>query len=63
MKKYKKEVVCGFSGSCVMIYQCVFNLYKIFDKSIKNKILVLLMVIVDFYPFYHSISEILVAFM
>lgn len=62
MKKYKKETISGFSGSCVMIYQCIFNLYKIFNKSMKNKLLVLLMIIVDFYPFYHSISEILVTY-
>jgi hypothetical protein len=62
MKKNKKEMISGFSGSCVMLYNFIFNILKILPKNKKNESLILLMIILDFYPFHHSISEILVTY-
>jgi len=62
MKKNKKEIISGFSGSCVMLYNFIFNILKVLNKNIKNETLVLFMCILDFYPIHHSISEILVTY-
>jgi hypothetical protein len=62
MKKNKKEIISGFSGSSVMVYYFIFNLLKVLSKNKKNEILLLLMIILDFYPIHHSISEILVIY-
>ena len=62
MKKHNKEIISGYSGSAVMVYNFVFNILKIFKKSVKNELLLLLMLILDFYPIHHSISEILVTY-
>lgn len=62
MKKNKKTIISGFSGSCIMWYQMVFELYKLKKPTSKNKILLLLLIIADFVPTYHSIPEILVTY-
>ena len=62
MKKNKKEIISGFSGSCIMLYNFIFNILKVLNKNIKNETLVLFMIILDFYPIHHSISEILVTY-
>jgi hypothetical protein len=62
MKKNKKEIISGFSGSCIMLYNFIFNILKVLNKNIKNELLVLFMIILDFYPIHHSISEILVTY-
>ena len=62
MDKHKREIISGYSGSCVLIYNLIFNLLKILPKTQKNEALTLFMVLADFYPIYHSISEILVTY-
>jgi len=62
MKSHNKEIISGYSGSAVMVYNFIFNILKIFKKSVHNELLLLLMVILDFYPIHHSISEILVTY-
>ncbi len=62
MKKYKKEIVSGFSGSSIMIYFFIFNTLKLLKKTVKNESLILFMIILDFYPIHHSIAEILVTY-
>uniref|UniRef100_A0A6C0KSE3 Uncharacterized protein n=1 Tax=viral metagenome TaxID=1070528 RepID=A0A6C0KSE3_9ZZZZ len=61
MKKYGKEVIAGPSGSSVMTYQLVFNILKI-CKGTKDKIMLLLCIIGDYYPVHHSIPEILMIY-
>lgn len=62
MKKNKKEIISGYSGSCVMLYSFIFDVLKVLKKNDKNESLLLLMIILDFYPVHHSISEILVTY-
>ena len=62
MNKHNREIISGYSGSCVLIYNLIFNLLKILPKTEKNESLVLFMILADFYPLYHSISEILVTY-
>jgi hypothetical protein len=62
MRKNKKEQVSGFSGSCVMLYNFIFNVLKILPKTKKNESMILFMILLDFYPIHHSISEILITY-
>jgi len=62
MDKHNREIISGYSGSCVLIYNLIFNLLKILPKTPKNESLVLFMILADFYPLHHSISEILVTY-
>jgi len=62
MKQYNKKIISGYSGSCIMIYQMVFEIYKIFRTTKYNKILLLLAILADFNPHYHSFPEILVTY-
>lgn len=59
MKKYKKEVISGPSGSACMSFQNIFEVSKIMPKTNKNKILLLLCCVADMSIYYHSISEII----
>jgi hypothetical protein len=58
-KKYNKKITTGVSGSAIMIYQLFFIVLKILKNNKINKIIVLLLIIGDFCPLHHSISEIL----
>ena len=59
MKKYKKEVIAGPSGSAILAYQIIFDISKILPKTEKNKVLLLLCIIADYSIYYHSVSEVL----
>ena len=62
MKQYNKNIISGYSGSCIMIYQMVFEIYKIYTTTKYNKILLLLSILADFNPHYHSFPEVLVTY-
>jgi hypothetical protein len=62
MKKNNKELISGFSGSCVMLYNLIFNILKLLPRTKQNELLLLFMIILDFYPIHHSISEILITY-
>jgi hypothetical protein len=59
MKRFKKEVLSGPSGSSVITYQIVFQIAKLFPETELNKTMLLLCLLADYYHFHHSISEIL----
>ncbi len=59
MRKYKKEIIAGPSGSALYTYQIIFDTAKILSHTLQNKILLLLCIIADYSKYYHSISEIL----
>jgi hypothetical protein len=61
MKKYGREVIAGPSGSSIMTYQLVFNILKILSSE-KDKIMLLLCLVGDYYPIHHSIPEILILY-
>jgi hypothetical protein len=61
MKKYGKEVIAGPSGSSIMTFQLVFNILKILTSE-KDKIMLLLCLVGDYYPIHHSIPEILMLY-
>lgn len=61
MKKYNREVIAGPSGSSIMTYQLVFNILKI-CKGERDKVMLLLCIIGDYYPVHHSIPEILMIY-
>ena len=59
MKKYKKQIIAGPSSSSVIFYDVVFNITGILEPTRKNKVSALALVLADYYPVHHSISEIL----
>lgn len=59
MKKYKKQVIAGPSGSAVLTYQLLFDITKVISPTYTNKIMLLLAIITEYYQYYHSISEVL----
>jgi len=59
MKKYNKQIFAGPSSSSVLCYELLFNITKILDKTFINKVKLLCLIIADYYPIHHSISEIL----
>jgi len=59
MNKYNKEIIAGPSGSSIMTYQLLFIILNILENTIENKIILLLLLIGDYVPIHHSISEIL----
>jgi hypothetical protein len=62
MKQNRRKIISGFSGSCIMIYQIVFDILKLYPKTMENKIKLLLCIIADFVPTYHSLPEILMPY-
>ena len=61
-KLYKinnKYLLAGISGSSIFTYNTIFNYLNLLKKNKKNKILLLLFSISDYYGMYHSITEIL----
>lgn len=59
MKKNHKQIIAGFSSSAVLCYNSIFNITKMFPKTKKNKVLVLCLILADYYDIHHSISEVL----
>jgi len=59
MKKYKKQVIAGPSSSSVLTYQMIFKIAKIIPETDVNKFLLLKCILVHYYDFFHSISEVL----
>jgi len=58
MTKFKKPFIGGPSGSTGVMYITLFHLYM-YPFTHKNKILLLGMLIADYIPLWHTISEIL----
>lgn len=61
MNKYKRTYKAGPSGSTFMWMNLVFDLLSI-PKSPKNYEILLLCIIADFVPIYHSLTEILLVY-
>jgi hypothetical protein len=59
MKKYKKQIIAGPSSSSGLCYQFIFDISNILEKTTKNKFLLLCLILCDYYPYFHSVSEIL----
>lgn len=59
MKKFKKQIIAGPSSSSGLCYQFIFDITNIFSNTTKNKFILLCLIICDYYPFFHSLSEIL----
>ncbi len=59
MKKYNKQIIAGPSGSSMMLFISVFILTRMLPATFKNKRDILGLLLTDFYPTHHSISEIL----
>jgi len=59
MKNHKKEIIAGLSSSTVLCYNSIFNVTRILKKTNKNKVIVLCLILLDYYQLHHSISEIL----
>ena len=58
-KKYKKLLIAGPSGSSILFYDMIFNVTRILKPTFRNKRYALELLIADYYPTYHSLSEIL----
>jgi hypothetical protein len=61
-KKYNKNIISGPSGSASLTYSYIFNASNLLKETNENKVLLLKMVIADYYDIYHSISEILLQY-
>jgi hypothetical protein len=59
MKEHNKEIIAGFSSSAVIFYNSVFNVTQILKPTKKNKVIILCLIIIDYYQIHHSLSEIL----
>jgi hypothetical protein len=59
MKNHDKQIISGFSSSAVLCYNSIFNITKMLPKTKKNKVLVLCLILADYYKIYHSMSEVL----
>lgn len=59
MKSYNKQILAGPSGSCIFMFEFIFEISKILDDTFENKLMVLLCILSDYYNYYHSISEVL----
>jgi len=59
MKKHNKDIIAGFSSSAVLCYNSIFNITHIFKDTNKNKVILLCLIILDYYQMFHSLSEIL----
>lgn len=60
MNNYDKNFIGGPSGSTALMYITIFNFYM-YPFTYKNKILLLGMLIADYIPLWHSITEILLS--
>ena len=61
-KKYKKNTIAGPSGSACMAYMFIFDISRILKDTYENKVLLLKMIIADYYEIHHSIGEILLEY-
>lgn len=59
MKDYNKEVIAGPSSSSVLTYQMIFVISKVIEDTDENKLLLLLCILLHYYQYSHSISEVL----
>jgi hypothetical protein len=59
LKRYKKQMISGPSGSTVFMYQMMFDLSKILEKNETNEIMLLMALLADYTGTYHSTTEIL----
>jgi hypothetical protein len=59
MKKNNKEITAGFSSSSVLFYNAIFNITHILKATNKNKVIVLCLILLDYYESFHSMSEVL----
>jgi hypothetical protein len=60
MNEYDLPYLGGPSGSTAMIYINLFDFYN-FPENIKNKVLLLCLIIADYIPLWHTLSEILLS--
>jgi len=61
LEKYKRKPKAGPSGSTYMWLNFCFALLGM-DKSLNNHVLLLMCIIADFVPYFHSLNEVLVIF-
>lgn len=59
MKNHNKEIIAGFSSSCVLCYNSIFNVTRILRPTNKNKVMLMCLIVLDYYQVFHSLSEIL----
>jgi len=59
MNKYNEPYLGGPSGSASVLYISLFTFYK-YPETLKNKILLLGLLIADYIPLWHTLSEILI---
>ncbi len=59
MREYKKQILAGPSSSSVIFYEFMFNITNLLPKNRETKIKALALVLADYYPIHHSISEVL----
>lgn len=62
MKENEKYIIAGPSSSSVLCFEFYFNITKILKPSKKNKIKLLMLILADYYPIHHSITEILIQY-
>ena len=59
MKKHNKQIIAGYSSSAVLCYNAIFNVTHILKNTNKNKVILLCLILLDYYEIFHSISEVL----
>jgi hypothetical protein len=59
MRHYKKEIIAGPSSSSVLSYQIIFDITKILEPTLHNKVMLLLAILCHYSEYYHSFSEVL----
>jgi hypothetical protein len=59
LRRFGKEMIAGPSGSTVFIYQNIFEISKVLEKTKNNEIMLLMSILADYTGFYHSTTEIL----
>ncbi len=59
MQRYKKQILAGPSSSAVIFYQFFFSITKLIKPTRENKIKALGLLLADYYPIHHSMSEVL----
>ena len=59
MKNHNKQIISGYSSSSVLFYNAIFNVTHILKNTNKNKVILLCLIVLDYYEIFHSISEIL----
>ncbi len=62
MNHYNKDAIGGPSGSIVILYDIIFKFLEI-ENNKQNQLLLLAIAISDYVPYYHTVDEILMAYM